>query len=172
VAHQPPASRFRPLTRALALTAAGGLAVLLVGCGNEPADPDAAPSSAVSSAVGSAVPGSASPSSPSARTTTSPVPTSPPASATPDDAVVIDIALENGTVSPNGRKIDVRKGQTVTLKITTDHDDEVHVHGDYDIELEVRPGTPMTKSFVADKTGSVEVESHHPEKIIAILNIR
>ena len=66
----------------------------------------------------------------------------------------------------------MRKGQTVTLEVTTDHDDEVHVHGDYNIELEVVSGMSMTKSFVADKTGSVEIESHHPEKIIAILNVR
>lgn len=145
------------VVRPLALLVAGGLVVLLAGCGSEPANPDS-----TATAASSASP-AVSAESPAA---------TPSSTATPADEVAIDITLENGTVSPNGQKIDVRKGQTVALTVTSDHDDEVHVHGDYDIELEVNSGTTVRKTFVADKSGSVEVESHHPEKIIAILNIR
>ncbi|MGI8456734.1 MAG: hypothetical protein ACR2LI_01285 [Propionibacteriaceae bacterium] len=164
--HPPaPHALFPAAGRPLALLAAGGLIVLLAGCGTEPANPDATSSAAASSAV----PTSSTPASSTPASSTAP---SASSTDTPADQVRLDIRLENGTVSPNGRKIDIRKGQTVALTVTSDHDDEVHVHGDYDIELPVSSGTSVTKSFVADKTGSVEVESHHPEKIIAILNVR
>ncbi|GAA2108357.1 hypothetical protein GCM10009841_28760 [Microlunatus panaciterrae] len=89
----------------------------------------------------------------------------------PANAVTIDIRLQNGKVSPNGAKINVEQGRTVVLNITSDHDDEVHVHG-YDLEIPVKAGASVSRSFVADQLGSVEVESHEPSKIIVILNVR
>ena len=35
-----------------------------------------------------------------------------------------------------------------------------------------KAGEPTTGSFVAADTGSFEIESHHLEKVIAILNVR
>ncbi len=86
--------------------------------------------------------------------------------------VVVDITLSGSSVQPNGDKVNINKGQTVVLKVSSDHDDQVHVHGDYDVELHVLSGKDASTSFVADQVGSFEVESHHPPKIIAILNIR
>jgi hypothetical protein len=39
-------------------------------------------------------------------------------------------------------------------------------------ELEVKAGTPAKGEFTIDSPGSFEVESHHLEKIIVILNAR
>ena len=49
------------------------------------------------------------------------------------------------------------KGDKVTITITTDKDEEVHLHG-YDIHFDCKSGTPLTKSFTADKTGQFEYE--------------
>lgn len=99
-----------------------------------------------------------------------PAPASTPSGET--SKVVVDITLKDGQTTPSGDKIDVAQGQTVVLNVTSDHEDAIHVHGGYDIELEVQPDVPATEEFVADRTGSVEIESHHPEKIIVILIIR
>lgn len=88
------------------------------------------------------------------------------------NAVTIDVTLEGGKVTPNGEKINVAKGQKVIIKAVSDHDDEIHVHGEYDVALEVKADEPATTSFVADKVGSFEMESHHPAKVLAILNVR
>lgn len=90
----------------------------------------------------------------------------------PADAVVIDVTLKDGKVTPSGDKIKVSVGQTVLIKVTSDHDDEVHVHSDPGVEIEVKAGEPTQGSFVAQEKGSFEVESHHPHKIIAILNVQ
>ncbi|MFT3970198.1 MAG: cupredoxin domain-containing protein [Micropruina sp.] len=83
----------------------------------------------------------------------------------------ITIELADGKVSPNGSRIDLTKGETFVLDITSDRDDEVHVHG-FDKEIEVKAGKRVRVEMVADRTGRYEVESHHPELLIAVLQIR
>jgi hypothetical protein len=52
-------------------------------------------------------------------------------------------------------------------------DDEIHAHtGGDGYELEVSAGKAATGSFVVSDPGSFEIESHHLNKIIAILNVR
>jgi len=86
--------------------------------------------------------------------------------------VVIDIVLRDGKVEPNGTRIDVQRGQTVVLRVISDHDDEVHVHVDPSVELEVKANVFQQASFVASESGTFEVEAHHPQRTIAQLNIR
>jgi FtsP/CotA-like multicopper oxidase with cupredoxin domain len=128
-------------------------AAALVSCTtDEPATP--APSAAASSPV---------PGSPAA-----PSPSSSPAT----DAVTIDISISNGRVNPNGSKIDVKRGQNVVLNVTSDQDDEIHVHTSDGYELEVKAGKAAQGKFVVTEPGRFEIESHHLEKIIVILNVR
>jgi len=152
----------------LLAVAAGSTLVLFSGCTSDPvgATPSAASSSpAASSPATSSSTASGSP-APSASSTSSPSPS------TPADPVRLDITIKDHQVSPNAEKIDVRKGQTVILEVTSDVDDEIHAHIGEGFELEVKAGEPATGRFVAGDTGSFEVESHHLEKIIAILVVR
>jgi hypothetical protein len=87
--------------------------------------------------------------------------------------VTIDITIANGKVDPNGTKIDVAVGTTVVFKVSSDIDDEIHAHtGGDGYELEVKAGQPITGSVTVTSPGSFEVESHHLEKVIVILNAR
>jgi len=141
------------------LVTAGGLTWALVGCTSS-AQVTADPSTSISPSSSAASSASSSP-TPSA---------SPCADAA---AVTIDITIKDGQVQPNGEKIDVTKGQTVVLNVTSDADDEIHAHTTGDgYELEVTAGKPARGQLVASDTGSFEVESHHLEKIIAILVVR
>ena len=88
-------------------------------------------------------------------------------------ALTIDITIADGKITPNAEAIDVTQGTMVTLNVTSDQDDEIHAHTAGDgYELEVKAGQPATGSFVAADTGSFEIESHHLNKVIAILNVR
>jgi hypothetical protein len=101
--------------------------------------------------------------------------TSPSASSSNSEAntVVIDITIANRQVTPSGQKLNLSRGQTVIMHVTSDMDDEIHAHtGGDGYELEVSAGKPATGSFVVSDLGSFEIESHHLEKIIAILNVR
>lgn len=110
------------------------------------------------------------PSSPSASPTS--VSPSPP-SLNPDYALTINIVISKGKTVPNGEKINVRVGQKVILNVTSDTDDEIHAHlGGDGYQLAVPAGRPAKGSFTLESPGSFEVESHHLEKIIVILNAR
>jgi hypothetical protein len=119
-------------------------------------------------------------STPAAPTSSAPAITGTPAgsaSASPSgsqaNTVVIDITIANGQVTPSGQKLDLTRGQKVILNVTSDQDDEIHAHTAGDgYELEVTAGKPATGSFVVTDSGSFEIESHHLNKIIAILNVR
>ena len=149
-----------PRALGLLILTATSSAVLLSGCTSSPSTSDA-PSTAVSQ-------------SPSGSVSATPTDAASSASASSDAAAVtLNITIKDHQVSPNGEKINVTKGQTVKMVVTSDADDEIHAHtGGDGYELEVKAGVPATGTFVAADTGSFEVESHHLEKIIAILVVR
>jgi hypothetical protein len=118
----------------------------------------------------------ATPSSPSEPSSPATSPTSVPAqspSLNAEYALTINIEIAGGKTVPNGNKIDVRVDQKVILNVISDTDDEIHAHlGEKDYELAVQAGKPAKGSFTLDSRGSFEVESHHLEKTIVILNAR
>jgi len=138
------------------------LALILTGCTSAPAGP----------ATPSATPEATS-AAPSSTTPSAAPKTSPPATSQQADQVTIDVTIADGQVSPNGDKVDVRVGQRIVLKVTSDEHDEIHAHTSGNgYELEVPAGKQVTGSFTLDSPGSYEVESHHLEKTIVILNAR
>jgi plastocyanin len=139
------------------------LGLALSGCTSPPAGTATpAPTPEVTSATPSA--------SPTASPTASATP-SPPATSEPADQVTIDITIADGQVSPNGDKVKVKVGQPVVLNVTSDQHDEIHAHTSEDgFSLDVPAGKKVTGSFTLTSPGSYEVESHHLEKTIVILN--
>jgi hypothetical protein len=117
---------------------------------------------------------SASPSpSVSASPSTSATPTPTPSQTSAAGSVTIDITIADGQVTPNGEKINVEVGQTIVLNVTSDEHDELHAHTEGDgFELEVPAGGKVSGEFTLNSPGSYEVESHHLEKVIVILNAR
>ena len=109
--------------------------------------------------AGCAVPGTAAP------------PPSVPVTAPTSNRVELAITLADGKAEPGGERLEVAVGTTVAITVTSDREDEVHVHG-YDLELPVSPGTPITREFLADRTGSFEIESHEPALLIVQLLVR
>jgi hypothetical protein len=156
-------SRSTCTIRGALICGAVALSLLLSGCSTTNGPQYGDSPSAVSSS-----------SEPPASATESPtwVPPSSPA-LNPDYPLTINIVIAKGKTVPSGEKINVRVGQKVILKVTSDTDDEIHAHvGGAGYELPVQAGTPARGSFTLDSPGSFEVESHHLEKIIVILNAR
>jgi hypothetical protein len=81
---------------------------------------------------------------------------------------VVEVSLKGGKATPNGDRLTVAKGTILRLEITSDHDDEVHVHG-YDIEIPVKAGAKVTKEITLDQVGRFEIESHEPALTIVQL---
>ena len=137
--------------RGIVLTVVVGAA--LTGCaGTDPA-PEAGDSSAPSS---SSSPTSAAPSSPAPTTAA---------------ARRIEVTVTGGQVSGETGRVPVTAGETVTLVVTSDTPDEVHVHG-YDLTAALTPGTPAELTFDAVIPGVFEVELHDAGTVLLSLQVQ
>jgi hypothetical protein len=119
------------------------LALSLAGCAGKPTD-------SVSAASGSA---------------------SASASATTSGAEQrIQVTFAHGKATGDTGRVQVAKGTSVALVVTSDVADEVHLHG-YDIEKELSPGAPATLQFDATIAGVFEVELHEAGTVLLRLQV-
>ncbi|WP_318206978.1 hypothetical protein [Streptomyces sp. SJL17-1] len=83
----------------------------------------------------------------------------------------VDITVSGTTVQPPPSRVELKKGERLTLRVTSDRADTLHVHG-YDRELPLSPGTPATLTLTADRTGLFEVETHESGLLLTQLVVR
>ncbi|MCM9078677.1 hypothetical protein [Streptomyces spororaveus] len=104
-----------------------------------------------------------------------PAPTAPPAPASteaPEQADrTVTITVRDGKVSPAPARTEVRRGERVALRVTSDRADTLHVHG-YDKELALPAGQEATLILTADRTGLFEVETHESSLVLTQLLVR
>jgi hypothetical protein len=127
------------------VVAVTGVVVALAGCG---------------SAQETAPAGSASP-------TVASVPSS-----TGVDGPDLDITIADGQVTPVNAELEATVGQPITLQVTSDIADELHVHAVPEYSFEVRPGVGETFEFTVDVPGRVEVELHALHRTVVAIQVR
>ena len=89
------------------------------------------------------------------------------------DARVIDLVIVGGRLAGEGASVRVTEGDRVTLRLTSDTEIEVHLHG-YDIEATVVSGATTEMSFEAFATGRFPMTVHgddHSEKTLTYLEV-
>ncbi len=126
------------MKRLLALGAATAVLTVTAACGGGDAEPGVSPE-------------------PSTSSTADPSPTP---SATADTGVRVEVTISEDGVDPRGDRVDVGVGEPVTLVVTSAIADEVHVHSDPEVSIEVQPGETVERTFTIDRPGQVAVESH------------
>ena len=107
---------------------------------------------------------SSSPTSPAPTTKTpgSPSPsTSGPVAAAPDGRT-IEITVTGREVDPAPSTVSLGVGDRLTLLVTSDHDDTLHIHG-FDVEEPLTAGAATSVTLTGAQPGVYEVETHHPE---------
>lgn len=133
------------------------LAVALPACGGDDSPTiEGPPTSATSAAAGGGTQGTAGAASGGSSTTTS--------------ATTFSIAVRGGSVEGPSR-VRVRVNQTVVLRVTSDTEDEVHVHG-YDETASVGPGKVGEVGFLANIPGTFEVELENAHRRITTLEVQ
>ena len=83
----------------------------------------------------------------------------------------IEVAFDDGSVTPNGERVEVAAGQPVELVVKASEPGTIHVHSTPEQELEYGAGTTTLK-FTIDTPGVVDVESHDLEVTIVQLEVR
>ena len=95
--------------------------------------------------------------------------TTPPRT-TPKPTTIV-IVVDNGRPRGGIKRPTIQKGDEVVLVVRTDAGEGVHLHG-YDVEKLVTPGTPVRIPFTANLPGRFELELHHPDAVLAVLEVR
>lgn len=90
----------------------------------------------------------------------------------PKGPVVVTITEKNGSITASSDLVHAAVNQKIEFKVTTDADDEVHVHSVPDHEFEIKPGPQETFTFSVDTPGTVEVESHGLDVTILKLEVQ
>jgi hypothetical protein len=102
-------------------------------------------------------------------TTVSEAPTTP-TTPTTLPARLVDVVIRGGSVQGGGRQ-EVPLNERVRLRVTSDVDEEVHVHG-YNHRFAVGPGGPAEITFIASLPGVFEVELEKTHRRLLDLEVR
>ena len=78
------------------------------------------------------------------------------------NTTVVDIVVRRGRRISGPSVIKVKQGDNVTLRITNDAVDELHLHG-YNLQVPVMPETPAVLQFTAKLSGRFTFELHKTE---------
>ncbi|XDV69068.1 hypothetical protein AB5J51_30415 [Streptomyces sp. R33] len=99
-----------------------------------------------------------------------PSPSLPPSPQAQADRTVT-LAVRDGKVSPAPGRTELRRGERIALRVTSDRSDTLHVHG-YDKELALPAGQEATLVLTADRSGLFEVETHESRLVLTQLLVR
>jgi hypothetical protein len=169
------------MTRTTSRLLAAALAVLLLGgaCGGKDKDDDdgAAASTTTStttaSGTGTTGEGSSTTSPSGGSTTTTAAGSGATTTAVPrggESEGVIELTIVGGNVEGGVRREKVKQGSQVTLRVTSDVTDEIHVHG-YDLKVDVTAGQSADLTFLAKIPGVFEVELERAGKKVLELEV-
>jgi hypothetical protein len=142
-----------------ALAATAVAALLLTGCGGE--DPAADETPAPSPSTTASAPADEPSEEPTEDSSGKPRAQGPFA----------DLSFEGDTVSPNGERIDLGVGETLTLRIDADAPGELHVHSTPEQEIAF-PAGQSERRLTIDQPGVVDVEDHHTGMVLLQLEVR
>lgn len=90
----------------------------------------------------------------------------------PAGAATFDVTISHGQVTPTNATWQAKVGQPITVRVTSDAADELHVHTSPDHEFEVAAAPNQVFTFTDDVPGSVDIELHHLDKTVATLQVQ
>jgi hypothetical protein len=91
---------------------------------------------------------------------------------TEDDSAhdAIEVEIEGGSISPNGKRLEVESGHPVTLEVESDRPGAFHVHSTPEQEIEFGKGR-TTVEIIIDTPGIVDVEEHEAGIVVLQLEV-
>lgn len=84
----------------------------------------------------------------------------------------VDVTIAKGQVTPTNAALQAKVRQQITLHVTSDATDELHVHSTPDHKFPVAAAPNQTFQFAVDVPGNVEVELHHLDRTIATIQVQ
>ncbi len=107
---------------------------------------------------------------PHSTTTAADEPAEKPAEDKPAKPEIPTIVIKDGAPEGGVTELEFDKGDEIRFAVTSNTDQEIHVHG-YEIEEEIPAGETVNVEFPADLDGIYEVESHTSEQQVAEIRV-
>ncbi len=136
--------RYGVLTAILTVAAAAA-----VGCSDTSTTSSTAGSATASSAIAASA------------TSTSSAPAGP----------VLEVTIASGKATPANAAVLAKVGQPITVHVTSDAADELHVHSTPDHEFAIAAAPNQTFTFTVNEPGKVGVELHHLDQTVATIDV-
>ncbi|GFG64753.1 hypothetical protein MKUB_22430 [Mycobacterium kubicae] len=86
--------------------------------------------------------------------------------------LTIDVTIANSQVNPTNATLQAKVKEQITLHVTSDVADEVHVHSVPDHKFQIAAAPNQTFQFSVDVPGNVDVELHHLKRTIATIQVQ
>jgi hypothetical protein len=81
-----------------------------------------------------------------------------------------DFVVRDGKRISGPEALKVRQGEQVTLRIESNANDELHLHG-YEIKLRIKAGEPAILEFAASRSGRFGIELHKRHTELGALEV-
>jgi heme/copper-type cytochrome/quinol oxidase subunit 2 len=86
--------------------------------------------------------------------------------------LTVNVTIADRQVTPANATLQAKVGRAITIHVTSDAPDELHVHSVPDHKFEIAAAPNQTFQFTVDVPGNVEVELHHLDRTIATIQVR
>ncbi len=86
-------------------------------------------------------------------------------------ALDFEIIIKDKKLISGPATIQVSEGDEITIKVTSDEPEELHVHG-YDKSIGLEPDIPATLTFITDTSGRFPFELENSQVEIGILEVQ
>ena len=90
----------------------------------------------------------------------------------PPERVVIDVTISGGQVTPVNEQVQAAVKQPIVIRVTSDADDELHVHASPEHTFAVKPEALQSFQFEVEVPGKVDVELHHLNRVVATITVQ
>lgn len=90
----------------------------------------------------------------------------------PPERVVIDVTIAGGQVTPVNQQVRAAVKQPIVIRVTSDTEDELHVHASPEHTFAVKPESLQSFQFEVQVPGKVDVELHHLNRVVATITVQ
>jgi len=90
----------------------------------------------------------------------------------PPERLVIDVTIAGGQVTPVNQQVQAAVKQPIVIRVTSDAEDELHVHASPEHTFAVKPESLQSFQFEVQVPGKVDVELHHLNRVVATITVK
>lgn len=90
----------------------------------------------------------------------------------PPERLVLDVTIAGDEVKPVNEQLQARVNEQIIVNVTSDAEDELHVHSNPEHTFAIKPGPKQTFQFTVAVPGRVDVELHNAGTTIATIAVQ